>query len=28
VQLKETQGEVRSAPAVEGADDLSDVPFW
>jgi hypothetical protein len=25
VQLKETQGEVRSAPAVEGADE--DVPF-
>jgi len=27
VQMKETQGETRSKPAVEGADDLSDVPF-
>jgi hypothetical protein len=27
VQLKETKGEVRSGPAVEGADDSSDVPF-
>jgi hypothetical protein len=27
VQMKETQGETRSKPAVEGADDSSDVPF-
>ena len=27
LQLKETQGETRSKPAVEGADDSSDVPF-
>lgn len=27
VQLKEPKTEVRGKPAVEGADDLSDVPF-